>query len=208
MDILDVVYDFLPEDLAGHCSRVAKYTAILYQLCDGPTTLGYSKELVFQVASYHDLGKLWVPSSILNKPGRLTHIEWDVIYQHPNVGARIISEFAVAMLEAPADKEVYELATVVASQHHERWDGGGYIHNLNGDKINPIARMCSIADSFDAMTVDRPYRKALSMDVAFDEIHRQSGHQFDPEYADIFVENRHEIEAAWSMCNRLVGAHK
>jgi HD-GYP domain-containing protein (c-di-GMP phosphodiesterase class II) len=128
-------------------------------------------------ATLHDIGKIGIPSNILSKPGTLTDEEWAEVKKHPEIGYRIA--LTIPELQGIAD---YILC------HHERWDGKGYPQGISGDKIPLISRIVSIIDSFDAMTEDRPYRKALSKEAAIEEILKNSGTQFDPTIAKVFVE--------------------
>ena len=124
----------------------------------------------------HDIGKTLVSKEILNKPGQLTKEEYSEIQKHPTYGASVLSH--VEMLHEVSDAVRY---------HHERWDGQGYPAGLQGEQIPLLARILQLADSFDAMTNDRPYRHAFSRDVALDEIRRCSGSQFDAQLANRFV---------------------
>ena len=138
----------------------------------------------------HDVGKVGIPDSILNKPGPLTEDEWTVMRTHTEIGARIVGDNA-------------DLADVAESilSHHERWDGSGYPRNLAGDDIPLHARMLSVVDSFDAMISERTYKKAMGVDAALQEIKRCAGTQFDPVIADVFHEmisaNIRDGETPW-----------
>jgi HD-GYP domain-containing protein (c-di-GMP phosphodiesterase class II) len=125
----------------------------------------------------HDIGKIGVPESILNKNGSLDPEERKKMQEHPVLGSTILHPI----------REL-ELAIQGVKYHHERFDGGGYPEGLKGDQIPLVASIISIADSYDAMTTDRPYRKGLSREQAMDEIQRESGKQFDPLIADAFLE--------------------
>jgi len=125
----------------------------------------------------HDIGKIAIEEGILNKLGKLTEQEWDKIKRHPEIGYRILS----------SSHEMLELAECILS-HHERWDGTGYPKGLKGEAIPRIARIIAIADSYDAMTNERPYRKSLDEEVVIEEIIRNAGKQFDPEIARVFIE--------------------
>ena len=129
------------------------------------------------VALLHDIGKIAINEGILNKPGKLKEQEWDEIRKHPEIGYRILN----------TSYEFSELADCILA-HHERWDGRGYPQGLKGENIPLISRIIAIADSYDAMTSDRPYRKALSIERAVLEIIKNSGTQFDPEIAKLFIE--------------------
>lgn len=125
----------------------------------------------------HDIGKIPIDQSILNKPGKLTSGEWAQIHSHPETGYRLLG----------TSSEFYNIAEYVLA-HHERWDGKGYPKGLVGDQILWKARIITVADAYDAMTVDRPYHKALSEQEAAEEIKKNAGTQFDPEIAKIFLE--------------------
>lgn len=129
------------------------------------------------VGLLHDIGKIAIEEGILNKPGKLTEREKSEINRHPDIGYRILSS-SYSMLD---------LADCILA-HHERWDGAGYPKGLKGEAIPMVARIIAIADSYDAMTSDRTYRKALSEEVALAEIQKNAGTQFDPEISRIFIE--------------------
>lgn len=124
----------------------------------------------------HDIGKVGIPEGILGKPGPLTDREWEVIRTHPIIGGQILGPI-----------KAFANAIPVVEGHHERWDGKGYPRGLKGENISLGARIFSIVDTFDAMTSDRPYRKALSVERALEEIESAAGRQFDPEIAHRFV---------------------
>lgn len=140
----------------------------------------------------HDVGKVGVPEAILTKPGPLDPDEWEVMRRHPVIGEEIVAPIAYL---APAVQ--------VIRHHHERWDGRGYPDGLAGEDIPTAARIFTVVDCFDAMTSDRPYRKALDLDAATEEIERHAGAQFDPEIVRAFLRVRdtlwgdpHEGDAA------------
>ena len=125
----------------------------------------------------HDIGKIAIEEGILNKREKLTDQEWNEIKRHPEIGCRILS----------SSHEMQELAEYILA-HHEKWDGTGYPKGLKGEVIPRIARIIALADSYDAMTNERPYRKALSEEVVINEICKNAGIQFDPQIAKVFVE--------------------
>ena len=131
-----------------------------------------------QAGMFHDIGKIAIPDNILNKPGKLTNEEFDIIKTHTEVGYQILR----------AADEYSDLANH-ALHHHERWDGKGYPNGIKGNEIPLFSRIICIADAFEAMTSDRPYRKKLSQEYAISEIKRCAGTQFDPEIAKLFVEH-------------------
>ncbi len=125
----------------------------------------------------HDIGKIGVPESLLNKPGKLTDEEYDILCTHPEVGFRILQSF----------ENMKELSEYAYS-HHEKWDGTGYPRKLKGEEIPIEARILAIADTYDAMTSSRSYRDGLPKEVAIEELIRCKNTQFDPELVDIFIE--------------------
>ncbi len=156
-----------------HSKRVACHTLVLAKhFSDDPHQL----RQIYCGALLHDIGKIGIPDPILQKNGSLTDAEWQIMRMHPEIGHRILSG-ATFMAEA-AEIVLY---------HEERYDGTGYPRQLTGNEIPFWARLFAVIDTLDAMTSDRPYRKALSFDIARNEILRQSGTQFDPMVMEVFV---------------------
>jgi putative nucleotidyltransferase with HDIG domain len=151
----------------GHTERVAEYALMLAR------QLGFDEEELHAVevgAVIHDIGKIGIPDRILLKPGRLDSDEFAEMRRHPEISSYILDE-----LELPP------IVRDMARNHHERYDGKGYPDGLSGDEIPLAARILTVADAFDAMTSDRPYRRALSQEVAAAEIRRNVGSQFCPQ---------------------------
>jgi HD-GYP domain-containing protein (c-di-GMP phosphodiesterase class II) len=128
------------------------------------------------LAQVHDLGKVGIPDHILFKPGPLNDDEWKIMRQHPEKGYRIAQETT----------DLAGIADLIL-KHHERWDGKGYPLGLKGHGIPVECRILAIVDSFDAMTNDRPYRKAISVQEALEELRKGSGSQFDPQLVQHFL---------------------
>ena len=173
LGVLCAALDLRDNETKGHSERVVTYSLKLGQeLCFTPEQM-MSLE---QGALLHDVGKIGVRDSILLKPGKLTAEEWIEMKRHVDYGENIIKK--VPFLSG---------AMWVVSQHHEFYNGTGYPRGLKGDEIHINARIFSVADTLDAMTSDRPYRRALSFERAADEIRRYSGTQYDPKIADAFL---------------------
>jgi len=165
---------------AGHCDRVERYAELLARKRGG-----FDEKWIFnlKVASIlHDIGKIGVRSAILCKPGALDEQECDEIRSHPAIGGRIVRTLYGFNIE-PAVRH-----------HHERFDGSGYPNGLKGEMIPLEARIILIADTFDAMTSDRPYRRAMSTADALDELKRNAGTQFDPALVEVAVAARAQFE--------------
>ena len=160
--------------LRGHSARV---TLIAEGLARRLAWRGERLDALRLGGALHDIGKIAVNSTVLRKPGPLTEEELAQIRTHPVSGARLI--------EAVED---FRSALPYVLHHHERWDGAGYPHGLRGEEIPIEARLLGVADAFDAMTSDRSYRPALSVEQALAELERCAGSQFDPALADTFVE--------------------
>lgn len=157
----------------GHTERVAQYAILLGEQLGMPVT--EIKKLKFG-ALLHDIGKIEIGISILNKKEKLTDQEFELIKKHPVIGANILRPF----------KTLKEILPIVL-YHHERFDGQGYPQGLKGNSIPLGARILAIADSFDAMTTDRPYKPAMSLEQAREELLRCAGKQFDPELVQEFI---------------------
>ncbi|MGH9414841.1 MAG: HD domain-containing phosphohydrolase [Terriglobales bacterium] len=158
--------DVRAHDVAGHCLRVSRYSLEL------AAQMGYSEADLQRIehASYlHDIGKLGIPDAILNKPGALTPEEQTVMRSHVQIGYDMVTK-------VPSLADAAELVLA----HQEHFDGSGYPRGLKGEEIPLDARIFSVADTLDAMTSDRPYRKAMSWEQASQEIAHQAGKQFDP----------------------------
>jgi putative nucleotidyltransferase with HDIG domain len=158
--------DAREHETSDHSQRVVRYTLAIARrmgICES------DNEDIGRGALLHDIGKIGVPDSILLKPGPLTHPEWAEMRRHPEVGYHILS--TIDFLRPAAE---------IVLTHQERWDGGGYPYRLRGEEIPLGARIFAIADTLDAMTSDRPYRKAATFAQARQEISRCGGTQFDP----------------------------
>ncbi len=165
---------------AGHTKRVAKYCELIAK------EMGYTKEkieLLKKAAWLHDIGKISTPDSILLKPGKLNDLEYHLIQDHLEAGYRLLYEI-------DAYKEIAE----IMREHHEKFDGSGYPRGLKGNEINPLSRIMIVADSFDAMTTNRIYKKKKSVDTALKELEELSAKFYHPEVVDAAVRALKDIE--------------
>jgi response regulator RpfG family c-di-GMP phosphodiesterase len=160
----------------GHLDRVTRYA-----LATGKE-VGLTTDQMWSLwlgSLFHDVGKLAIPDSILNKPGPLTEEEYEEMKRHPELGVKIIKE--ISFLKAAAHAILH---------HQERWDGAGYPSGLEGEDISIEGRILAVADAFDAMLSDRPYRPAREERYAIEELERCSGSQFDPDVIEAFMRAR------------------
>jgi putative nucleotidyltransferase with HDIG domain len=164
----------------NHTNRVTTYSLMLAEELGLPDD---QRHLLRVSAALHDIGKIAIDDQVLRKPGRLTESEFAQMRTHVTRGAEIIETMPGLAWALP-----------VVRSHHERWDGAGYPDGLIGVQIPLMARIVSVADAFDAMTSDRPYRRGMSTDVAFAEIRAGAGKQFDPNCADAFIRIQKKIE--------------
>jgi putative two-component system response regulator len=143
-------------------------------------------EALLHAAPMHDIGKIGIPDRILLKPGKLDEAEWKVMRRHPQIGAGILGRH---------DSPLLELARVVALTHHEKWDGSGYPRGRRGDDIALAGRIVAIADVFDALTTERPYKAAWPVEQALELIRRERAAHFDPAVVDAFLSVLPEVLA-------------
>ncbi len=158
----------------GHSDRVSEYSVLLGKYLNLPEETLNTLRIG---GLFHDVGKIGVPDSILQKESRLTDDEYSEIKNHPSIGAHILSTATI----------FHDIIPIV-KHHHEKYDGTGYPGRLQGEDIPYLARIAAIADSFDAMTSRRTYRDSLPMDVVISEFKRCKGTQFDPKLADVFLD--------------------
>lgn len=159
---------------ADHCSRIMRLSILLGEKMNLDTKELYQLNLG---SFLHDIGKIKVPDHVLNKPGKLTKQEWRIMKSHPIYGRVILEESSFpSLLEA----------SPIVEQHHERYNGTGYPYGLKKNEILTGAAIIAVADSYDAMTTDRVYRKALSKDEAFDEIKKGKETLYHPDVVDMF----------------------
>jgi len=166
--------EYRDDDTGEHTWRVGRISALIAQhmgLADKKV------KLILHAARLHDVGKIAIPDGILLKPARLTSEEFETMKTHTTLGAEILSGGSSPLLQ---------MAETIALTHHEKWNGTGYPGGLMGDLIPIEGRIVSVADVFDALTHDRPYKTAWPVEKAMDEIESQTGKQFDPDVVEVF----------------------
>lgn len=174
------------KETGNHIMRVAYYSKLM------ALKYGISEENAetFKVAStLHDIGKISMPDRILLKPGKLTEDEFQVMKTHTSVGHDILSN---------SNKELLKIASSIALEHHEKYDGTGYPRGLKGDEIGIYSRIVALTDVFDALGTERVYKKKWELDKIIDYFNEQRGKQFDPKIVDLFMENLDEIKIIYS----------
>ncbi len=155
-----------------HVKRVAEYSYLLATLAGSEEA-----EQIKQASPMHDIGKVAIADHILNKPGKLTAEEWQVMKSHSDLGYKMLSA---------SRTELLKMAAVIAHQHHEKWDGSGYPQGLKGEEISFVARIVAVADVFDALNHSRCYKAAWPQAKVLDFLKEQRGQHFDPQLIDLF----------------------
>ena len=172
---LAAVADYHDDETDQHAQRVGTVAAAIARVLALPESF---VEMLADAAPLHDIGKVGISRRILLKPGKLTPSEWLHMQHHVDIGGQIL---------AAAQSPVLVLASEIARTHHERWDGSGYTAGLVGDEIPQSGRIVAVADVWDTLTHDRPYRPAWDADRALAEIHEQAGAHFDPRVVEAFI---------------------
>jgi hypothetical protein len=171
---LALAAEYRDDNTHEHTQRVGHLAALLAR---GAGLGDRMVRLVREAAPLHDLGKIAIPDSILLKPGRLSDEEYEVVKTHALLGARVL---------AGAESELLEVAERIVRHHHERWDGAGYPDGLEGEDIPVVARITAVADVFDVLVHERPYKDSWSVEAAAEEIRKGAGTQFDPAIVEVF----------------------
>ena len=198
--------EYRDNETGDHVLRVGKYCAII------ASQLGFNEEYCRQIAlaaQLHDVGKIGIPDSVLLNPGKLSNTEFDIMQQHCALGNQIMEPLAVedadrirrhadvgGFIMDGVDSPMLELATTIAKTHHEKWDGTGYPNKLKGQEIPIEGRICCVADVFDALCSERPYKPSFPMQKCLEIMLSERGTRFDPIVVDAFFERISEIEHA------------
>lgn len=165
------------KETGNHVKRVAEISALLaklYGMSDEET------ELIKMASPMHDIGKVAIPDSILKKPARLTDEEFEIIKEHATIGYKLLKN---------SDRKIIKTSAIIASQHHEKWNGKGYPSGLKGEEIHPYGRISAIADVFDALASARVYKPAWEYERIINLFREEKGQHFDPEMTQIFLDN-------------------
>ncbi|MFC1861700.1 HD domain-containing phosphohydrolase [Chloroflexota bacterium] len=192
---LDTVYrlsraaEYKDEDTGAHVQRMSHYSSAIAR------GMGLDEEFIENVlwaAPMHDVGKIGIPDRVLLKPGKLDDDEWVIMRQHTTIGAEILKD---------ADADFVKLAAEIALTHHEKWNGSGYPNGIKGSDIPLAGRIIALADVFDALTTERPYKESFPLEKALAIIKEGQGTHFDPQVADTFFSIEDEIMAELNWWN-------
>jgi putative two-component system response regulator len=175
--------EFRDPETGAHIVRMANYSSLIAFRLGLPQS---ERELILQAAPMHDVGKLGTPDHILLKPGRLTAQEYDLMKRHPSIGYEILKDSVSPVLQMAAE---------IALSHHERFDGTGYPLGLARRKIPIVGRIVAVADVFDALTSERPYKQAWELARAVEYLRLGRGSHFDPDCVDAFLTGWKDVMA-------------
>jgi putative two-component system response regulator len=196
--------EYRDDDTGRHVLRVGRYSRIVADQLGFPEP---AVEILEQAAQLHDIGKIGIPDGVLRKPGALNPEEYDLIKRHCAMGRRIIQPMALDDVEllrqhtslgadimaVASSSPVFKVAALIAETHHEKWDGSGYPLGLKGTDIPIEGRIVAVADVFDAISSDRPYKRAFPLDKSLEIIEEGRGKHFDPQVVDAFFARKDDI---------------
>ena len=184
---LGMAAEFRDEETGNHILRMSHISELLAR------TIGWNDndcELMLMASPMHDIGKIGIPDHILLKPGKFEPDEWEIMKTHATIGGKLLDG---------DDSTLMRMAREIALSHHEKWDGSGYPNGLSGEDIPMSGRIAALADVFDALTSQRPYKKAWPVEDAVQLIKDNSGKHFDPQLVEVFIQKLPEILA---ICER------
>ncbi|WP_417763357.1 HD domain-containing phosphohydrolase [Shewanella sp.] len=174
--------EYRDNETGTHVIRMSHYARLLAEELGMPAAFC---ETLFNAAPMHDVGKIGTPDAILRKPGKLDPDEWAIMQRHVQIGAEIIGEHPDPLLQ---------MSRKIALYHHERWDGTGYPEGLSGEQIPLEARIAALADVFDALTSERPYKRAWTVEEALELLQKERGKHFEPKLVDAFMRILPQVE--------------
>jgi len=177
------ILDAKDDDTGKHVMRVAEFSKLLAELYGLPKD---EIDLIYKASPLHDAGKVAIPDNILNKPGKFTPEEWEIMQTHAIKGYEIFQN---------SHRPILQMAGIIAKEHHEKWDGTGYPYGLKGFEIHIAGRIVILADVFDALTHKRVYKDAWSYEEAYAFMLEQSGTMFEPKLVELFREHFEEFVA-------------
>ncbi len=189
LHVLGKAAEYKDPETGGHILRVANYCKLLARMSGMDV---HQQEIIYFASPLHDIGKLGVPDNILLKPGKLTPEEFDIMKRHTTIGAQILER---------TKSKYLEMGHEIALSHHEKYNGQGYPHALKGENIPISGRIVAVVDVFDALTTKRPYKEPWSLDASFNYIEQEVNSHFDPRIAEIFLNNREEVEHIFNNYN-------
>lgn len=181
IDRLGRAAEYKDNETGMHVIRMSRYSKLLAEQINAPDNW---VDILYNAAPMHDVGKIGIPDKILLKPGKLNEEEWKEMQRHVQYGADIIGKHS---------SELLQMAREIALFHHEKFDGSGYPHGTVGEDIPLSARIVAIADVFDALTSERPYKEAWPLDKTFEYLQNQAGKHFDPELVPQFIACEEQI---------------
>lgn len=182
---LSTAAELKEKDTSNHTKRVGEYSALIAQ------KLNFSEdevELLRFTAPMHDVGKIGISDTIILKTSKLTDEEFEIMKTHPVLGSNLLKD---------EESDFLQMASIIALDHHEKYDGSGYPNGKKGDEISLYGRIVSLADVFDALTTKRPYKEAWDFEKSINYIKQLSGTQFDPKLVDIFEKNYEEVKSIY-----------
>lgn len=180
---LGMAAEYRDEETGNHVLRMSHICALLAK------EIGWDDaqcDLILNASPMHDIGKIGIPDAILLKPGKFEPHEWEIMKTHATIGGKLLEG---------DDSDLLYMAREIALTHHEKWDGSGYPNGLSGESIPIVGRIAALADVFDALTSERPYKHAWTIEAAVELIKENSGKHFDPVLVDVFLRELPRIEA-------------
>jgi len=169
--------EYKDEETGDHIVRIGQYGSLMAEKLNLSTEY---RETIYYASPMHDIGKIGIPDKILSKPGKLSHVEFEIIKTHTQIGARLLSN---------SNSRILQMAREIAMTHHEKFNGNGYPDQLKAFDIPISGRITALADTFDALTSKRPYKNPYPPEVTLDILRKERGKHFDPDILDIFISN-------------------